>query len=136
MRVSFQKFIRWAALCALLLIVLAIPGLARSQSTPTPVPAAFVEALNKANVRSGPGTDFSQIGTINAGTTYPMIQRSSRVPWYLIALPDMQGWVFADLVKVTGNLKAVPVNDAVVAPGPTLTTTPPAETVASRTGVT
>src|SRR5579871_5308553 len=103
MRVSVYKLIRWAALCAVILIVLSIPALAHSQGTPTPVPAAYVEALSHANVRSGPGTDFPQVGTINAGTTYPMLQRSSRLPWYLIALPDTQGWVFADLVKVTGN---------------------------------
>src|SRR5579859_2773983 len=96
-RLPTQKLIRFAALCASLLIVLAMSRTARSENSPTPAPAAFVQAISHANVRSGPGVNFPQVGAIDAGTTYPMLQRSARVPWYLIALPNAQGWVFADL---------------------------------------
>src|SRR5260221_11321860 len=94
------------ALIVVPLTMIAHPAL--SQTSPV------VEAIKFANVRSGPGVNYLQVGTIYAGKTYPLIGRYARAPWYLIQLPDTQGWVYTDLVKVTGNPDSVPVTDVIV----------------------
>ncbi|MEP7286795.1 MAG: serine hydrolase [Chloroflexota bacterium] len=74
---------------------------------------AFAEAIGQANLRSGPAVSYSQIGQISVGTKYPIVARSAKFPWYLIALPTgQQGWVYKDLVKLTGDLGAVPISEA------------------------
>lgn len=93
-------------------IVVGVPLLtlvaARAQGT------VFAEAINQANLRAGPGTDFEIVGAIQAGTQYPVIGRSARYPWYLLALPDRQGWVYKDLVTITGDINTVPFSDAII----------------------
>jgi uncharacterized protein YraI/beta-lactamase class A len=141
MRLENQPLFRSALLCtAFLLTVLAItlvPDAVHSQqATTAPV---TVEAIQLAKVRSAPGINNPEIGQIVAGTAYPLIGRSALYPWYLIQLPDKQGWVYADLVKVTGNPLSVPVTEKAVEVGPTLTMTPsPAgsEVVAAGAGET
>jgi uncharacterized protein YraI len=93
------------------------PGAVHSQDAPT----VWVEAIQFANVRAGPAVNYPQIGTITAGTKYPMIGRSARFPWYLIQLPETEGWVYVDVVKVTGNPKSVPITEKIISltPGPT-----------------
>src|SRR5258707_10024809 len=112
---------------AFLLIVIAVtlpPNTFHSQAATTaPV---VVEAIQLAKVRTAPGTNNPEIGQITAGTTYPLIGRSALYPWYLIQLPNTQGWVYADLVKVTGNPKSVPITESAVTVSPTLTLTPSA----------
>ncbi len=111
----------------LLIAILVWPGTARSQDAATPTIApVMAEAIKQANVRSGPGLDFPQVATIVSGTKYPIIGRSARFPWYLIALTDTNGWVFADLVKVTGNVNSVPIKEIVitVSPNPAPATNP------------
>ncbi len=72
------------------------------------------EALGTANLRTLPGTEGTEIiGMINAGTQYPVIGRSEFFPWLLLASPssgDPLGWVFADLVSVSGRLSDVPIS--------------------------
>jgi len=121
LQASFRTLL--LSVIVLLIIVLALPGPAHSQNaTPAPV---LAEAIKQANVRSGPGLDFPQVGTIVAGTKYPIIGRSARFPWYLIALPDTNGWVFADLVKVTGSINSVPIQEGVITVSPAPATNPP-----------
>jgi uncharacterized protein YraI len=124
MRLSFQQLSRWILLATALLVVLvalALPRPIRSQTEPTP--NVFAEAIQQANLRAGPGVDYPQVGAIVAGTKYPLVGRSARFPWYLIALPDTLGWVYKDLVTVTGNLNAVPFSEVIVSPTPGTTAT-------------
>src|SRR5215471_10390411 len=111
MLITSRRFVRVLALCAILIVVsltvIARPAL--SQGTP------LVEAIKFANVRSGPGVNYDRIGTIYAGTTYPLIGRYARAPWYLIQLPDTKGWVYTDVVKVTGDPNSVPVSEELIA---------------------
>ncbi len=137
MRLSVPQLIRALLIGFVVFTALTVsfaqPHPARSQDGTTPVPAAFVEAIQEANVRSGPALTYAQVGKIVAGTTYPMVGRSSHFPWYLIALPDTQGWVYADLVKVTGNLSAVPYTEVILDVPPSA---PSASTVPPTTAVT
>jgi uncharacterized protein YraI/beta-lactamase class A len=122
-RFSFQHLIRFMALSLALTVALAAifgqPGAARSQDLPTAAPVAFAEAIKQANLRAGPGIDYPQVGMIVAGTKYPLVGRNAHFPWYLIMLPDSMGWVYVDLVKVTGNIDAVPYSDAILSVTPT-----------------
>ncbi len=117
MRLSFQQLIRFTLLATILLTLLtalAQPGAVHSQNAPTATPGVFAEAIKQANLRAGPGVDYPQVGTIVAGTKYPLVGRSARFPWYLIALPETLGWVYKDLVTITGNPNAVPVSELIV----------------------
>src|SRR5260221_2535674 len=103
---GFQKLVRvLLPFLTLLMILLALSA--------TPVPTygqdatnapVVVEAIKLAKIRSGPGINYPEMGQIVSGTTYPLIGRSDHFPWNLIALPDTQGWVFSDLVTLTGSL--------------------------------
>lgn len=89
----------------------------------------IAEAVGTANLRTLPGTEDTEIiGMINAGTQYPVIGRSEFFPWVLLANPANNqplGWVFMDLVTVSGNLTNVPISTLDVS----TTADPPTEQV-------
>ena len=118
MRFSKLTFfqISFLLVAALLMLILGLlqPESALSQGQPTSRVDVTVEAVGSANLRAGPGLEYALIDTITSGTSYRMVGRSAHFPWYLIALPDTMGWVFKDLVKVTGNVNDVPVTEMVV----------------------
>lgn len=77
--------------------------------TPTPESAASLEAITEANVRSQPDPESDRLGTIRAGDTYTVIGRYYR--WYQFQYnqsPSGTGWVFDELVKITGNVDRIP----------------------------
>jgi uncharacterized protein YraI len=62
-------------------------------------------ALQQINVRSGPGTDFNSLGTVNAQDVLALAGKSSNGAWLQIefaAGPQGKGWVNAGFVQVTG----------------------------------
>src|SRR5258708_39462611 len=129
LRFGLSGIVLFRALIALLNHPISV----RSQDSPTAAPGAFAEAIKQANVRSGPGINYPQVGTIESGTKYSIIGRSALYPWYLIALPGQQGWVFADLVKVTGSLNSVPITETILTPGASLPPSPsPTATTANN----
>jgi len=77
------------------------------------------EAIQRANLRAGPGINYPIVGEIVKGTRHPVIGRSARFPWLLLQLPDRQGWVFKDLVTITGSLAAVPYTEQILNVNPT-----------------
>lgn len=96
----------------------------------------IVVANSVVNVRLGPGTDYPEIGALQAGQTAPVIGRSEDGTWYVITFPSSfgdQGWVSADVVTAA-NVENVPViaPPALPAPGetPTPTTAPQAPSAA------
>mgnify|MGYP005848775111 FL=1 len=97
----------------------------RRQITPPPV---LAEAIEHANVREGPGVDYREVGSIRAGARYRVVGRHEVFPWLLIEFGDplQRGWVYADLLTVTGDLAQVPFTsaDAALAPTPPLTAPP------------
>lgn len=77
--------------------------------TPTPESAASLEAITEANVRSQPDPESDRLGTIRAGDSYTVIGRYYR--WYQFQYnqsPSGTGWVFDELVKITGNVDRIP----------------------------
>ena len=122
----FYRVMR-AVLAAVVLITLLAGVRAVSGQAP-----AEAEAIERANLRAGPGIDFPLVGEIVKGTRHPVVGRAARFPWLLIQTPAGPGWVFQDLVRLTGDLTAVPFTEAVVgatptAPPPPQPTAPPAD---------
>src|SRR5690606_1732997 len=73
-----------------------------------------VEAQNTVNLRAYPGTDTNILGQMTVGVPYEGIGRHELFPWYLIADAETLGrlgWVFRDIVVVTGNVANVPYLD-------------------------
>jgi hypothetical protein len=80
--------------------------------TPTEAGIALLEAKEFANVRAEPSTDSAQLGQIKVGETYNVIGRY--VSWILFQFPTSPtgtGWVFGDLVNLTGNVDGIPEVD-------------------------
>lgn len=87
----------------------------------------FAEAINFANVRAGIGIDTEIVTEIRAGTRYPVVGRSDAFPWVLIGDPQTfqpLGWVFRDLVTITGDLNTVPITSLNINALPTPTPSP------------
>jgi beta-lactamase class A/uncharacterized protein YraI len=101
------------------------PGSARSP-TPT-ITGPVATTLGEANVRFGPDIEYPVIVKVEAGKSFRVLERHTLLPWIKIALdgsPTGAGWIFSDIVEVTGNLNAVSGTDALQFAYPTLTPTP------------
>lgn len=80
-----------------------------STRTPTPEGSALLEAITEANVRSEPDPESDRLGTIRMGDTYVIIGRYFQ--WYQFQYdqsPSGIGWVFSELVNVSGNTNRIP----------------------------
>lgn len=98
---------RWITLLVLLIGVVS----AQAQGE------VLAEAKQQANVRATTDTNAPKVGEIFSGTQYPVVGRSEFFPWLLLADPATRqpiGWVFQDLLNVTGNLTTVPISNFVV----------------------
>ncbi len=70
---------------------------------------ALLEAKDFANVRADPSTDSAQLGQIKAGEQYNVIGRYvSWIQFQFPTSPTGKGWVFGDLVNLTGNIDNIP----------------------------
>lgn len=109
-----------------LLIILA--GLLIRTSPATGQSGVFAEPYDFANVRTGPSLDYPIVQRINKGTQFLVVARSAKFPWVVLELPTGRGWVFKDLVKITGNLNTLPITEDpiqnVSVPTATLNTAP------------
>ena len=79
------------------------------ERSPTPEGAAYLEAITEANVRSQADPESERLGTIRAGEQYTVIGRYFR--WYQFQYSQSAsgtGWVFDELVNVSGNTNNIP----------------------------
>ena len=80
--------------------------------TATPATLALLEANSIANVRAEPSTEAAQLGTIRAGETYTVIARYVRWLQFEYPLaPNRRGWVYDELVSITGDASTIPEID-------------------------
>ena len=110
------------------MMFIMLPMLASGQDT-----GVFAEAIGSANLRSRPDVNAEKVGEIVSGTQYPVIGRSEFFPWVLLGdVTTLQpiGWVFNELVTITGNINAIPLSNVDVTNPPT-----PAPTVDSSVPV-
>lgn len=100
------------------------------ESTPTPAsPAAEVKSQS-LNMRAGPDTGHSIVGSANQGDTLEVIARNEDGSWLNVRLPNgEQGWVSASLV--IQNAAAADIEVAAIIPTPPLIPTTVPQAVAS-----
>lgn len=102
---------------------------------PTPVPPTavpptpyIVAGVDGVNVRTGPGTNYTQVGYIDPGAQAPLVDNSG--DWWQIRYEGAVAWVFAELVEAFNVDQGVPppaTVPAATAP-PTATPPPPTQT--------
>ncbi|MCC6613978.1 MAG: serine hydrolase [Anaerolineae bacterium] len=100
---SIPRLIRTLLLAGSLYVLAALPAGAQS--------SVMAQTTQFANLRAGIGTDTDVVGEIQAGTSYPVIGRTADYPWLLLADPatgQPLGWVFRDVVELTGDPAQVP----------------------------
>ncbi len=85
------------------------PGVPTPTRTPTPQGNAFLEAKEYANVRADPSTESAQLGQINHGETYTVLGRyASWIQFQFQSSPTGKGWVYDELVDLSGNTDNIP----------------------------
>lgn len=117
------------------------PAILLPTPTPTPPPAdqptVAPSVTVNANLRSGPGLEFPQIGGTIAGQTINIVARDDAGEWFLL---DNGGWVAAFLVANAPDVASVPVFDpnaaAPAAPEPAPEAAPITETAPITTPTT
>jgi hypothetical protein len=93
------------------------PAEATPTRTPTPLAAALLEARELANVRADPSLDGDKLGEIRAGETYNVIGRYARwIQFEYPPSPNGRGWVYDELVTITGDAAAIPELDLAAQP--------------------
>ena len=94
-----------------------------AEPTATPTPFLVVSS-DVANARSGPGTDYQQVGELPQGAQLTLVARNETGDWWQVCcVGDQPVWVFNDLVTVQGSPDGVAVA-ANVPPPPTATPSP------------
>ena len=77
--------------------------------TPTPVGMVVLEAITEANVRAEPDPESERLGTIRSGEIYTVLGRYFRwIQFQYDPSPNGRGWVFDELVTITGDQSAIP----------------------------
>jgi len=109
-------------------------GATPAPSTLTPTPSLtptlsgpLATTLGEANLRFGPDLSYPVIVRVPEGTRLRVIERHALVPWLRVALPESptgSGWLYSEIVEISGDLSSVPVTEASVFNYPTLTPTP------------
>jgi hypothetical protein len=77
--------------------------------TATPPALAVLEPIDSANVRAEPDIGAQQLGVIRAGERYTVTGRYFQ--WYQFLFPSSPnglGWVFGELVNVSGDAGSIP----------------------------
>lgn len=79
----------FVSILAMLLIAAMLMGSAMA--------AAYVEATAQVNLRSGPGLNYKDIGTVNKGTTLTYLDQYSAdgrgVTWYRVRYKNSSAWI-------------------------------------------
>ncbi|MBN1218015.1 MAG: SH3 domain-containing protein [Anaerolineae bacterium] len=102
---------------------------AASESPAQPGRGPNLVSPGAVNIRSGPGLNYTVMGTLNANTAMPIVGRNGDASWWQIEITNgAVGWV-SDAVVSTSNTGDVPM---VESPAPPPASTPvPAQPAAS-----
>jgi len=106
--------------------------------TPQPKPVVLVneDLSTKINVRAGPGTNYPAITQFEPGQEAVVTGRTADQSWWQIDLgpkagkEETAGWVYGQLVTLSGDDQAIPVAEAPPTPRPA----PPDPGVVAETG--
>ncbi|MFC0187124.1 C39 family peptidase [Fictibacillus aquaticus] len=91
------------ALCLALSVFTVIPG--KQASAATAINKTVYVSVDVANIRTGPGTNYSRLTQLKTGAkmrAYEQVTNSSKEIWYHVVLPDgRKGWVASWIVKTS-----------------------------------
>ncbi len=105
-----------------LAVLLVLPLATALAETPDAQNGVTATTTVNLRIRSGPGTNFSQIGLLSTGTTVSVVGRNEAANWLLIDHQGTRGWVAAWYTVVSGDLNSVPVSAESGAAAPTAST--------------
>lgn len=90
---------------------LAIPGVSTAVTAPVPRldPGRVVVNTGNLNVRTGPGPQFSILGSVPGGSVLPAHGVTTDQAWFLVSSPFGDGWVDAGFVVFRGAIASVPI---------------------------
>ncbi|CAG1770216.1 hypothetical protein BAC2_00894 [uncultured bacterium] len=74
-------------------------------------------------LRGGPGTNYAQIGLLNAGSVVPIIGRIGSNEWWQVRVNLTIGWISAAYTSVYGICNGVPIVTPPATPTPVITNT-------------
>lgn len=96
------------------------------EPTATPAPAApQVVAASPVNIRSGPGTNYSVVGSLPPNAPLTVTGRNAEGNWWQVRLPgDQAGWVAASVVEAQNGTEVAIVQAPPPPPPPPPTNTP------------
>lgn len=66
-------------------------------------PTVRITAPAGANIRTGPGTSYTPLGVVVAGSVLPLTGMDVGQDWYRVKSVWGSGWVYADLVEVSSD---------------------------------
>ncbi|MCZ2098161.1 MAG: serine hydrolase [Anaerolineae bacterium] len=102
------------------------PPVAPPAATPE-LTGPLVTTLGEANLRFGPGVEYAAIAELTPGSSYRLLEFHALVPWVHIAVPEVPGgagWVFQEIVEISGDTSAIPYTNNLQFNQPDLTPTP------------
>jgi len=91
-----------------LVLALTLPLMTAQAGTADAQTVTVTPTVN-LRIRSGPGTNFAQVGLIPAGATVPALGRNEASNWVFIEYDGTRGWVAAWYTNIGGSLASVPV---------------------------
>lgn len=95
--------------------------------TATPAPPRLVVNAPLANVRTGPGIEYTVLTTVERGQEFDIVGKNAAGDWWhFCCVNDQQAWIISELVDIDGATDAVPVAEEVAQAAATATTAPPA----------
>ncbi|HRF95079.1 MAG TPA: SH3 domain-containing protein, partial [Aggregatilineales bacterium] len=105
----------------------------RPTSTPTATSlvARVTISSASANLRTGPGTNYSVVGAALNGVSFDVVARTSDSTWYLVQYTtSTRAWVSASVVTVSVPNTSITIAATIPAPPPTsvvVSTSPPSQ---------
>ncbi len=84
---------------------------AQPPSPPEPQPAGppSVRTTSALRIRSGPGSNFAELGRLPMGLSLSPLGRNADASWAFIEYSGVRGWIAAWLTEVSGDLNSLPV---------------------------
>jgi serine/threonine protein kinase len=102
--------------------------------SPTPSSPRVSVAGNSVNVRSGPSTQFPVVGRLEQGQSQEVTGRNSSGEWWQVEFGGQLVWVAGAVVKLVGDLTAVPIIQGIPVPPSSQTPSPPSIPTSAAAG--
>ncbi len=98
-----------------------------AEPTPAPAPPRLVVNAPLVNVRTGPGTEYEVLTTVERGQEYDIIGKNAAGDWWrFCCIDDQPAWINNELVDVDGAVELAPVSDEMAQNAPAATSAPAA----------